>query len=284
MCGLLRRAAMGVDHRMGERVYGERNRFTCMAAARFGLWRARRAYPNGAERDGLPAKALSMLGQPYGESWLDALHDAMEEGLASNAVETVTSGDTVLQEKVSSMDYDFSEHVELEGAFPDTVREHIQSYFGSYFQVDEMRAYRTHPVPDNVSLRASTLNWHVDQAPPTQIKLFILLTAVGPDDGPTEYLDAPTGSFSRHDANIVNRSEVAADDYIQITGQRGTAYLFAPANVLHRAGHPENTVRDIVYFRLYPSREPLSENWTETAPYASDSSPSRTATGHLLNV
>lgn len=272
---MLRSVTEKVDTWVGRHLYGNWSGFEDNTFARLALLRARNTYPHGSLFTGMPDEVVRELGSPYRAEWINSLHDAVEAAFTSDTVTTVEDdqGRTV-QKMVSSNRFRFQDRVDLAAAVPGSVKEEIESYFGSFFQIDEMRAYRNFPVPDEGEREPSTLNWHVDRRPPTQIKLFIRLTDVGRTDGPTEFIDAPSTSYTVEDADLSRPTDPGAEDVKRATGPRGSAYLFAPEQALHRAGFPSDSPRDIAYFRLYPSSTPLDADWPDTSPFIQDDTPS----------
>ena len=273
---------------IGLKAYQSSGGFVNNTFARLALWRARRAYPEGKQAFSVPDDVYNILDKPHSEELVDDIKEAVEKGLNSEAAMEREVGGKISQRFVSSRDFDFQEHIDFSRVFTDEVKEMIESHFGSYFAVDEAKAYRSFPIAtdDIEDLANTTYNWHIGGHSPVTLKMFVLLTDVTEEDGPTEISRSAITSFSSDDRDIYTYTDVAPDNVEKLTGSKGTTYLFAHEQKLHRAGIvQEGRSRDVIYFRLVPSLKPLSENWTDESPYTDyHAKRSTTGTGQFFKM
>lgn len=166
----------------------------------------------------------------------------------------------------------------VQGLITPKVQRTFEAYYGGYFQVTEIRAWRTRHVEGlDERSEAYSNQWHNDRFPISLMRLFVYLS-----DGVTR----DTGAFRLHP--ISHTSEIVRSGYLQrsiilpkarrmlddeskIVYFEGNAGAACMANVqlcLHRAGVPRaGYERDILQFTLRPSKKPLAKNWVEDIPY-----------------
>lgn len=259
-----------LDRRLGMAAYGLPNGFLTNTVARLTLWRARRSHPGDAAGFRIPAEPYRELGQPYPEEHISGLQDAVTAAFESDAAVEKRINGTVTQRTVTSDQFSFHDHTDLRNVFPDTVKQAVEDHLGSYFSVARAEAFQNFAIPaDKRDGGVSTFKWHTDFQPPSTVQLFITLTDVTPDDGPTEIAEAPPTAFTSGDRDYNTATSVSPDEITQMTGPAGTAYLFSPMRRLHRAGFVEpGHKRELILFELVPSSEALHEDWPERAPYA----------------
>jgi hypothetical protein len=294
MLDFLKRSSesLGVDfleranERLGGRVYGLPTGLVTHTFARLALYRARRSHPGDSSGFSLPDQPYCFLETQYSSDYIKKLRDAVSKGLESeNATVKETDG-RVIQKTVTNEEFSFHEHVDMTGIFTDEVKNEIEEYLGTYFKVESARAFKSFQVPSNKHGKLkTTYNWHIDRHSPATVQLFIPLTDVKPEHGPTEIADCSPLKFSESDRYVGALTEVSPDNIIEMTADAGSPYLFTPSRRLHRAGYvEEGKTRYLMFLRLVPDSTPLKENWPEETHYTTNSEYLATGIGQFLNL
>jgi len=165
---------------------------------------------------------------------------------------------------------------ELADLLIDDVTNIIKGYFGRNFAVKHVNCFRHYHIPkEDSSTDFISNHWHCDRRNTSEMKLFVCLSDVTPDDGPfhvqsmerTKYL--MNAGFGNRDDYKIPLDVLEDPQYDKIAiGTAGSAY-FANANLcFHKAGIPEpGHVRDLANFVFIPSDEPLKDDWQEHVEY-----------------
>lgn len=139
----------------------------------------------------------------------------------------------------------------------------INGFFNSHFHIDEIVTRKTVHVPKNVLDMDEVYSnfWHCDSSPTCELAMFINLSDVTNQDGPTEAINKINtkkiirkGKYSR-DIDF-NKQQVIGDkkQIVKFTGDAGAVMFAQTTKCLHRASIPEEGhVRDWLSFRLYPT-------------------------------
>lgn len=162
---------------------------------------------------------------------------------------------------------------ELQQLITEDVRREIEGYYGSYFKILRIIAWRNYHVPAEYADHEALSNfWHFDQCTTALFNLFINISDVTEQDGPFHVQPrkrsnalVKMGYKNRYDYGLP-RSELENSDYlVRHVGPSGTSMYCSTPTCLHRAGIPEEGhFRDLVSFQFMPSNERLPDNWAET--------------------
>lgn len=258
-----------VNESIGARIYGNPTGLITNIFARLALLRARSFHPGDARGLSIPEEPYISLDYQYSEEVIEDLRNVVDEALTTDEATEREKGGEVIQRTITSNDYAFHEHFDMERIFPDEVKSQIENYFGSYFAVERIRAFESFHIPDDEKKDySSTYNWHIDYHAPSTVQLFIPLTEVTEEHGPTEIVDESPLKFSREDRGVEFYTDISPDNIVKMTSDAGEPYLFNPSRRLHRSGLvEEGKMRCLIFLRLVPSSEPLEDNWTEKSPY-----------------
>lgn len=170
--------------------------------------------------------------------------------------------------------------VGLEPLLSSEIRGVVESYFGGWFDVLAVEAWRTvsaHGLSDAWNVEAYSNQWHNDRFPTSWLRLFVYLS-----DG----VERDTGAFrchSRASTKAIMRSggylrrslmtravREALEDSARVTffeGDAGAACFANAMQCLHRAGVPRpGYARDMLALTFRPATRPLPERWSVTVP------------------
>jgi hypothetical protein len=154
--------------------------------------------------------------------------------------------------------------------FDDRLNRRLCSALGSNFTVERVSAMRSFHVPPHISSRfeATTDRWHYDPHGADRLRLFVLVSDVTLDDGPTSFFDR---RYSRHlmlqgfdeskrkdseNSGIPDRLMRDNPHMIQHIGRTGSAMAVQTSNCLHRGGvRAPGTQRDLVIFTVRASAQ-----------------------------
>jgi hypothetical protein len=156
---------------------------------------------------------------------------------------------------------------EISQLFTSDIVQTVENYYGSFFKIYWVQAYRT--LPTDKDADASFL-WHVDNCPPQVVKLMVYLTDTQENTGAFRLKPRPLstqmlsrGFFDRskndrfaHILNDANTTKI-------FEGPKGTSILFLNWACVHRAKHPEIKHRDVAVFFLVPSLVPWDQHLKE---------------------
>jgi len=149
--------------------------------------------------------------------------------------------------------------------------ETLEEYYHGYFKVELIECGRNYSVPLDVQKEKEFFSsrWHNDRQRTYYTKLFVNLSDVTDNDGPSHIMtrSRTTQLLKMGFKNRVNYNlpiEVVEDKkyLFKGTGTIGTAYLCNPQLCFHRAGMPApNHQRDLITLRFEPSKTPLQDDW-----------------------
>jgi hypothetical protein len=219
--------------------------------------------------------------QTEGVQLLDALGSATAKALSDRISDFVATGKGIyphkntahLQSILKNPLDDLPETLET-FANP-AVDSAIRAYFGAYYKIHGVTAYRSHPTE---SVRASWL-WHIDNDPPTIKKLMVYLTESGEHSGATRFLDAQTSAAFKKAGYYGRFENERVEDLAPFAEAHGLPFeprwfevkagsaLFFDNNLIHRAVPPEGGYRDVITFVLMPSNRPWTAQVTTSAAY-----------------
>lgn len=141
----------------------------------------------------------------------------------------------------------------------------LEAYFDSYFRIDHLSIFRTHPVKKPLV----SFLWHRDFVPMTQVHVMVYLTPGGDGGGETHFLDIEqtreaaiagyhyiTIADRIDDISKVLKKRNVAAKIVRPTLKPGDAVVFGSPRVLHRGLLPETRYRDTMIFILLPSAVP----------------------------
>lgn len=158
----------------------------------------------------------------------------------------------------------------------------IEGYYGSYFNVHTVEAWRTRSVEGltrETDVEAYSNQWHCDRYPTSWLRLFVYLS-----DGVTR----ETGAFRCHPipstkriirsggylrrslmTETVRQSLEDESNVVYFEGDAGASCLANAMTCLHRAGVPRpGYERDILALTFSPSSRPIGPGWTREVPRA----------------
>ncbi|HEV2145975.1 MAG TPA: hypothetical protein VGR37_01015 [Longimicrobiaceae bacterium] len=160
---------------------------------------------------------------------------------------------------------------ELRHLLTEELEQTLLAYYGTYFRIEGVRAWRNHHVP-NVSVTDDVFSntFHCDAFPVTGLRLFVYFNdGVNRDTGAFRFHDKAStreivrspGYFRR---NMLSRSikERLLDPHRLriLEGDAGASMLCNVQECLHAAGVPRpGSHRDIVQLLIAPTNEPYAE-------------------------
>ena len=132
----------------------------------------------------------------------------------------------------------------------------LKSYFKSNYYVYSSDIYRTKPLEPEEAPFDST-SWHFDNSPLKMLKVFLYLSDVDVKSGPLTLSNKlisiemkKKGLFFRDE--LIKYKKLIEDEKTKILGKSGRITIFSPHNI-HKASIPEEGVRDVAVFLVYPS-------------------------------
>ncbi len=146
----------------------------------------------------------------------------------------------------------------------------LRTCLGSNFTVDEVDAWRNFHVPDEVRAKFEATNdrWHFDHHQCDRLRLFINITDVGAEDGPTEFFDHPTSrELIKHGYENAKRAQSETGgippelvrshpNKLSCAGASGAAVALQTSYCLHRGGtRLPGRHRDLLAFTMVPSAQ-----------------------------
>lgn len=216
------------------------------------------------------------FGQPYDEDLVETIKRKYRD-LLSQPEHTVPRQNTdpgngevyARQIKQDSLLQNLSEVREL---ITDRIKETVRGYYGSYFQIRGVYAYRTRHIPEDIMNETEVYNdhWHADGRTTDHLKLFVCLSDVSEADGPLHILSREETAdiasrmpgFDRSRDGSPNGPIDEMSNPVTLTGPAGTAMLGNTQLCLHRAGVPdEGRERDLLQIYTAPASKPLSDDW-----------------------
>lgn len=148
--------------------------------------------------------------------------------------------------------------------FEPRIRAFIEAYFGSAFMVNSAAFRLTRHVPDEVRSKGEVYSdhWHTDSGPTSLLAMFVLLSDLTSEGGPTSALDIGAtksvvrrGYASRQKRGPLLDEIEAHPSRVEMTGPAGTIMFVNVARCLHRAGIPKQGLsREWLQFRLFPTK------------------------------
>ena len=163
---------------------------------------------------------------------------------------------------------------ELKELISTQLQEILMAYYGCYFTISEISAWRNHHVPainaatENTKYDVFSNTFHNDGTARTSLRLFVLLSdGVTKNSGAFRYHNKTNsekivkslGFFSRQYMSKAAREKLADPKTIKyFEGNIGDAALCNTQECLHAASIPEkkNSFRDMIMFIIYPSKRP----------------------------
>lgn len=160
---------------------------------------------------------------------------------------------------------------ELRNLIDQPVIDQIESYFGSYFDIQSVEVWRNYHVPAAEKGGAEVYSdfWHFDQRTIDFVKLFVNLSDVTEDDGPFHIQSRQRsrellrkGFKNRKDYGLPLEEMDHPSHVVKAVGPAGTGLYCNTEVCLHRADIPKKGhFRDIIQFRFIPAHKPLAADW-----------------------
>jgi hypothetical protein len=159
---------------------------------------------------------------------------------------------------------------ELTLLIDDSVRETMESYYGAYFRMFRVVAWRNYHVPDEYANHEAFSNyWHFDQCTTALMNLFVNISDVTESDGPFLIQPRPRTNqiikMGYKDRSSYGLSSEVIEDpnyIIKHVGPAGSGMYASTPMCLHRASIPEEGhYRDIVSLQFMPSEKQLPKDW-----------------------
>lgn len=160
----------------------------------------------------------------------------------------------------------------------------LRSALGCEFEVERMSAHRNFHVPLEIreKFEAGSDRWHFDDHGSDRLRLFMLVSDVTPDDGPTSFFDRQYSKYlmlQGFDSNKRGESETSGipphllrdnPHMIRHTGVSGALVATQTSNCLHRAGtRGPGKVRDMIIFTVRASANLVIPTITSPGPVSS---------------
>jgi len=145
--------------------------------------------------------------------------------------------------------------------------EALTGYFGSYYRLEWLDCYRTHPTPDV----GGSFLWHTDDVPPHILKVMLHLTDAGADQGATRFLGASHTKAYGLKGYTGSQTKERTDDLVPFTQKNGLSFepfyheakagdtLIFNTNLLHKAIPPSTGYRDVSTIFVMPNPIPWRE-------------------------
>ncbi len=158
------------------------------------------------------------------------------------------------------------------------VRSVVEGYFGSWFDVLVVEAWRTLAlagVTEDTAVEAYSNQWHNDRYPTSWLRIFIYLSdGVTRETGafrchpiPSTKQIVRSGGYLRRSLMLASTRAALEDEsrIVYFEGNAGDACLANAMHCLHRAGVPKaGSTRDILAFTFKPAPKPLPARWAHT--------------------
>jgi hypothetical protein len=163
---------------------------------------------------------------------------------------------------------------ELKELISTKLQEILKVYYGCYFTISDISAWRNHHVPEiniateNAKYDVFSNTFHHDALPRTSLRLFVLLSdGVTKNTGAFRYHNKTNsekivkslGFFSRPYMSKSAREKLLDPQTIEyFGGNMGDAALCNTQECLHAASIPEEgSFRDMIQFVIHPSKKPI---------------------------
>jgi hypothetical protein len=163
---------------------------------------------------------------------------------------------------------------ELKELISTQLQEILTAYYGCYFTISDIAAWRNHHVPginiatENAKYDVFSNTFHNDALPRTSLRLFVLLSdGVTKNTGALRYHNKTNsekivkslGFFSRPYMSKAAREKLLDPETIKyFEGNIGDAALCNTQECLHAASIPkEGSFRDTIQFVIHPSKKPI---------------------------
>jgi hypothetical protein len=231
--------------------------------------------PSSPESERLRAQGFLPLEPDYPEGAVERVRDsyrrliATDEGSRFNGVGKFLKTSRAIIDAAHNLDG-------VEALITPRVQSIVEGYYGSWFEVHQVEAWRTVTIPglvDDTSVEAYSNQWHNDRYPTSWLRVFCYLS-----DGVTK----ETGAFRCHpipstkeiirSGGYLRRSLITAKVRAQLEdesrivyfeGDAGAACLANAMHCLHRAGIPRpGYERDMLAFTFRPSARRLAPGWS----------------------
>ena len=180
---------------------------------------------------------------------------------------------------------------ELKELITSELKEMFEEHFGGNFQINYTAMWRNYHVPPQVQAEKEIFSsaWHCDGADTEEITLFINLSDVKDEHGPLHLQSfertkelVKMGFKTRQNPDIPLDVLEDPNYVVKNNGIPGTTILANSSICMHKAGLPKSgCMRDIMQFKIAPSREPLKDNWEV---YCEDSSVQKIDNSDEANV
>lgn len=155
------------------------------------------------------------------------------------------------------------------------LRRIVESYYGGWFDVMLIQAWRTEFVPGlehDTAVEAYSNQWHNDRFPTSWLRLFVYLSdGVTRETGafrchpiPSTKKIVRSGGYLRRSLILENARAQLEDEgrIVYFEGDAGAACFANAMHCLHRAGVPKpGTSRDMLAFTFRPATKPLRDGW-----------------------
>jgi hypothetical protein len=172
---------------------------------------------------------------------------------------------------VESFPIDDAEFIEelLTSALTPEVDDRATRFFGSEYLVYWFVVNGAMPLPDE---NRNAFLWHCDTGPRAHLKLLVYLNSAEEHGGNTAFLDIEAtrklarsgyifGSLAERREDLSSLAEGVGSRFEPKSWsvKAGEAFLFQPANVLHRGVMPSGDPRYVLHILLLPSPVPWKE-------------------------
>lgn len=229
----------------------------------------------------LRSNEVVKLGQMYDESLLRSItstyNDLLEEGTHKTVIREIDG--EVYTEGLNNweMDTDIFELIpELRELLTGDVLSLLEQYYGGYFVPKTFQIYRTHHIPPDVGSNPEPVTgntYHLDGHPIDQVKLFVCLNDIEPDETILKLVPTPVSKRAMRSVGYDAITDPAVDDNgfdrdetVKFAGPFGNVAIANTTRNLHRGENPKpGEYRDILQIQFSSSTSPMPDDWSEIA-------------------
>jgi len=222
-----------------------------------------------AAADLLNEEGAYLLKSNYTEELLETIHKKYIEMMGNDLYSTPSPNGCSRYLKDSDKNIP-----ELKKLISTQVQEILMAYYGCYFTISEISAWRNYHIPqiniatENTKYDVFSNTFHHDDHARTSLRLFVLLSdGVTKNTGAFRYHNKTNskkivkslGFFSRPYMSKAAREKLLDPKTIKyFEGNMGDAALCNTQECLHAASIPEkkDSFRDMVQFVIHPSKQP----------------------------
>jgi hypothetical protein len=223
-----------------------------------------------AAADLLHKEGAYLIKSNYSEELLKTIHKKYIEMIGNDLYSTPSTNgcSTYLKDPDKNIP-------ELKELISTQFQDILMAYYGCYFTISEISAWRNHHVPainiatENTKYDVFSNTFHNDGTARTSLRLFVLLSdGVTKNSGAFRYHNKTNsekivkslGFFSRQYMSKVAREKLADPKSIKyFEGNIGDAALCNTQECLHAASIPEkkDSFRDMIMFIIHPKKQPI---------------------------